>query len=194
VDFCAAPGGKTGHLWELMRGQGRLVAHEVNAARRKELRENLERLYGKDHRIEIPEGEASAAALATETFDRVLVDAPCQALGLVRRHPEIRWDERLRAQGAMQATQRAVLDAATRLVRPGGRLLWVTCSPTAAENEETVIPWLREHKEWWILNPVKILEPAWRNWVQVDKGVARTRPDQMDCDGFAMILLERLGK
>lgn len=194
LDFCAAPGGKTGHLWEKMEGRGTLVALEINPLRRRELREALERLYGADHGIAVPEDDQAAEHLEAGQFERVLVDAPCQALGLLRRHPEIRWDERLRRQSLMQQTQRLVLDGAARLVRPGGRLLWVTCSPTAAENEEIIIPWLENHKDWWILDPAPQLRPEWRGWLQLDKGVLRTRPDRMDCDGFAMILLERLGK
>ena len=92
----------------------------------------------------------------------------------------------------MQATQGAILREAARLVRPGGRLLWVTCSPTAAENEEIVIPFIEENTDWWILDPRPILRPEWQSWTQLDKGVLRTRPDRMNCDGFAMILLEKM--
>lgn len=192
VDYCAAPGGKTGHLWELMQGRGELRALEVNPARRKELRETLDRLYGANHGIQVAEEDRAAEGLEGGAYDRVLVDAPCQALGLIRRHPEIRWDDRLRHLAEMQATQGQILRGAARLVRPGGRLLWVTCSPTAAENEGIVEPFLKESREWWILDPEPLLPEAWRAWTQTAMGVLRTRPDRMDCDGFAMILLERL--
>lgn len=192
IDFCAAPGGKTGHMWELMQGRGELSALEVNPARRRELRLALVRLYGPDHGIQVPDDDRAAEGLAAGAYDRVLVDAPCQALGLVRRHPEIRWDDRLRRQAEMQAIQGQVLRGAARLVRPGGRLLWVTCSPTAAENEGIIEPFMRESQDWWIIDPASLLPENWRGWTQAANGVLRTRPDRMDCDGFAMILLERL--
>lgn len=189
ADCCAAPGGKTGHLWELMRGRGRLVALEVSPERRRELCQAMTRLYGERHAIEIPDDNR----LQAQSFDRVLVDAPCQALGLIKRHPEIRWDGRLRQQAAMCATQAQVLESAARLVRPGGRLLWVTCSPTAAENEALVRPWLAAHPEWRALDPRPALPPQWADWTHWSDapGALRTRPDRLDCDAFAMILLER---
>lgn len=192
LDSCAAPGGKTGHLWELMQGKGRLVAFEVSPERRAELCQTLARLYPPSPGLEAPEWDAAAESAQAETFDRVLIDAPCQALGLIRRHPEIRWDGRLRFQEQMQATQRQILDRGARCLRPGGRLLWVTCSPTVAENEGVVLPWLKEHPGWRLVDPAPLLRAEWRAMLQIEQGVVRTRPDLIACDGFALILLERL--
>lgn len=186
LDFCAAPGGKTGHLWELMQGRGRLVAHEISPERRHELRRTLVRLYGEGHAIEI----LDAAPAEPQSFDRVLIDAPCQALGLIKRHPEIRWDGRLRHQGAMRATQGQVLEAAARLVRPRGRLLWVTCSPTTAENEGIVAPFLSSNPGWSLIDPRPWLPASAAAWTDWNGSALRTRPDRHDCDGFAMILLQ----
>ena len=184
VDFCAAPGGKTGHLWERMQGQGTLIALEINPARRREMREALERLYGRDHGIQIPDQDGAAERLDAQSFDRVLVDAPCQALGLIRRHPETRWDERLRFQGAMQKTQHQILESAARLTRPGGRLLWVTCSPTAAENEEIIGGFLKTHPDWWTLDPRPLLRPEWLDWLQFNR---RVGADAAGPDGLRRI-------
>jgi len=192
LDLCAAPGGKTGHLWETMQAQGRLVALERDLGRRAELREAMARLYGSDHRIEIPDAGPEAYPPAAD-FDRVLLDAPCQAFGLIRRHPEIRWDRRIRYQDRMQAAQRALLESGARFVKPGGRLLWVTCSPTLAENEAVVNLWLARSPGWRIVDPRPLLPPRLWPLLQCDAGALRTRPDRLACDGFAMILLERLG-
>ncbi|MCE5229107.1 hypothetical protein LLG95_05875 [bacterium] len=193
ADLCAAPGGKTGHLWELMGGQGRLVAAEIDPQRRRVLAESLERLYGS--RLEEPTYHIEIIgdpAGGDGTVDRVLVDAPCQALGLIARHPEIRWDDRLSHRDPVLRTQRELLETASKWVAPGGRLLWATCSPTKAENEGIVKPWLAGHPDWRLIDPKPILEHLGAtDWTQVDDGFIRTRPDKAACDGFAYVLLER---
>ncbi|MCL5270864.1 MAG: RsmB/NOP family class I SAM-dependent RNA methyltransferase, partial [bacterium] len=210
LDACAAPGGKTGQLWERMAGRGRLVAAEVDPVRRAELRASMTRLYGAPPPgsetaqpsvgIDIPDiadlADLEAGSVrrgeSPALFDRILVDAPCQALGLIRRHPEIRWDGRLCFQSRMQATQRRILAVVARLAVPGGRLLWVTCSPTRAENEAIVLGWMTEvGAAWRMVDPRPLLGEAWSRCVQIDEGFVRTRPDRLDCDGFALALLER---
>lgn len=189
ADLCAAPGGKTGHLWELMDGQGRLVAAEIDPVRRKLLAESLERLYGPEAGIELAD---DLAAGADASFSRVLVDAPCQALGLIARHPEVRWDNRLKQREPVLRTQRQVLEQASAWVAPGGRLLWVTCSPTRAENESIVGPWLADRPGWRLLDPTPILAQIGATaWTRIEDGFVRTRPDLVPCDGFALVLLER---
>ncbi|MFO7898747.1 MAG: hypothetical protein R6V58_06765 [Planctomycetota bacterium] len=148
ADLCAAPGGKTGHLWELMGGRGKLWAAEVEPARRPMLEQALRRLHGSDPSIRILDRIDPAAADAAARCDRVLIDAPCQALGLIGRHPEIRWDRRLDRRDPVTRTQRRLLDIGARWVRPGGRLLWATCSPTRMENEELVEGWLADNFGW----------------------------------------------
>lgn len=188
ADLCAAPGGKTGHLWEWMGGRGRLVACEVDAGRRRILSESLRRLHGASSGIEITGDPAAGDGL----FDRVLVDAPCQGLGLIARHPEIRWDGRLRRREPVLRTQRELLDQAAAWVAPGGRLLWATCSPTRAENEQVVGPWLAAHAGWRLVDPRPALDRVGAlAWTQIDGDWVRTRPDRIACDGFAYGLIER---
>ncbi len=187
ADLCAAPGGKTGHLYELMGGGGRLLAAEIDPARRPLLKESIDRLYPPGHGIELLDSLAPAAAAC----DRVLIDAPCQALGLIGRHPEIRWDGRLRHQNQMQITQRSILERGAAWVRPGGRLLWVTCSPTRVENEGVVGGFLADRPAWRLVDLAPQVERLGvADWVQLDGGWARTRPDRAPCDGFAYGLLE----
>jgi 16S rRNA (cytosine967-C5)-methyltransferase len=190
LDLCAAPGGKTGQLWEAMRGEGRLVALEIDPRRRETLRANLERLYA-PHAIEIPDlsspDQFLARLPAQSCFDRILIDAPCLALGLIGRHPEVRWDGRLQGIEAAAARQNAILTAGARLARPGALLAWVTCSPTREENEGVLASFLAAHPTWRIVDP-----PPASPWLQATAGTLRTRPDQFPGDGFAMTLL-RLG-
>ena len=190
ADLCAAPGGKTGHLWERMTGRGRLVAVEIASPRRRVLRETLARLYGADHGIEVSDQETLEPA---GQFDRVLIDAPCQTLGLIRRHPEVRWDNRLRDRRRVLERQREILADGARWVAPGGRLIWMTCSPTREENEGIVADWVAAHGGWRIVD----LRPAAARlgvaeWAQGDELCLRTRPDKAACDAFALMMLERV--
>lgn len=194
LDWCAAPGGKTGQLRELMRGKGRLVALEINPDRREVLRETLHRLYGphggaaETDEIEIA---SEPDAIPRDLFDAVLVDAPCLALGLMRRHPEIRWDRRHERLAEITRTQSDVLEAAAARVAPGGRLCYVTCSPTREENEDVVARLLAERPDFRVENPTASLPPCTTEWTSLNGSVLRTRPDMADTDGFAISLLRR---
>ncbi|MCC8393395.1 16S rRNA (cytosine(967)-C(5))-methyltransferase RsmB [Paraburkholderia sp. MMS20-SJTR3] len=134
LDACAAPGGKTGHLLELAKLQ--LVALESDAARARRIGENLRRLKLE---AEVRIGDAGNPAqwhdALDQPFDRILADVPCSASGIVRRHPDIRWLRRASDIAALAAEQRRILDALWPLVKPGGELLYVTCSIFPEEGE-----------------------------------------------------------
>lgn len=199
LDMCAAPGGKSGQIWEALGGRGSLSAWEIDADRRRLLVESLIRLYGPGHAIEIldspPGGGSGAGGPAGDDvearFDAVLVDAPCLGLGLLRRHPEVRWAGRLRTLSAMQAVQRDLLESASRQVRDDGRLLWVTCSPIVEENETIISDFLERHSEFRMLDLKGLDNIELPEWAEVTGGIVRTRPDRASIDGFAMALLGR---
>ncbi|NML33453.1 16S rRNA (cytosine(967)-C(5))-methyltransferase RsmB [Paraburkholderia antibiotica] len=134
LDACAAPGGKTGHLLELANLQ--LVALESDASRARRIGENLRRLKLE---AEVRIGDAGTPAQwhddLDQPFDRILADVPCSASGIVRRHPDIRWLRRQSDIAALAAEQRRILDALWPLVKPGGELLYVTCSIFPEEGE-----------------------------------------------------------
>src|SRR5690606_15750542 len=136
---------------------------------RRTLVETLGRLFP-GHAIELPEVDAVDALAARDGFDCVLLDVPCLALGLIARHPEVRWDRRLDNESAIRATQRALLEAGASCVRPGGRLVWVTCSPTRDENEELVGAWLAEHPNFRLLAPAERLKPGWLPYLEIRDG------------------------
>lgn len=132
LDACAAPGGKTGHILELAHAE--VVALESDPARAPRIGENLARLsLTADVRV----GDAADPAQWHDgrPFDRVLADVPCSASGIVRRHPDIRWLRRAADIPALVAEQRRILSALWPLVKPGGELLYVTCSIFPEEGE-----------------------------------------------------------
>ena len=147
LDACAAPGGKTAHLLEIMPG-AQLTAIEFDTDRMQVLRSNLGRL-GLDDGATLCVGDASAPAgwWDGQQFERVLLDAPCSASGVIRRHPDIKLNRRATDIDALAARQTAFLDALWPLLVPGGRLLYVTCSVLRRENEAVVSDFLARQKD-----------------------------------------------
>lgn len=146
IDMCSAPGGKTTHLAELMSNQGRIVALDIYDAKLTRLEENAKRLGISI--IETKQLDARKAGnLFTGKADRVLLDAPCSGLGVLRRRPDARWRKSEEEIAHLPKLQRELLESAARAVRPGGVIVYSTCTIEAAENEELVRVFLAEHKE-----------------------------------------------
>ena len=131
LDACAAPGGKTAHMLE--RARLDVTALDIDAGRAARLAANLERL-GLRARIEVADAMEFACSRAQACFDRVLADVPCSGSGVVRRHPDIKWLRRESDLARFAQRQAKLLDALWRLVAPGGKLLYVTCSVFPQEN------------------------------------------------------------
>lgn len=136
LDACAAPGGKACHLLELEPGIA-LTAMDVDAARLQRVRDNLQRL---SLQAEVLQGNAAAppAPLQAQRFDRILVDAPCSASGVIRRHPDVKLLRRADDIAALATQQLWILQGLWPLLQPGGTLLYVTCSVLEAENSAVV--------------------------------------------------------
>ena len=136
LDACAAPGGKACHLLEL-EPSIHLTAMDVDASRLQRIRDNLQRL---SLQAEVLQGNATAppAGVQDQRFDRILVDAPCSASGVIRRHPDIKLLRRADDIAALATQQLWILQGLWPLLRPGGTLLYVTCSVLEAENSAVV--------------------------------------------------------
>ena len=144
LDACAAPGGKTAHLLE--RADAELLALDVDPTRCARIGENLQRL-GLSAELRCADAAAPASWWDGRPFDAILLDAPCTASGIVRRHPDVRWLRRDSDVAALAATQRALLDALWPLLRPGGRLVYATCSVFRAEGSEQAQAFLQRHTD-----------------------------------------------
>ena len=137
LDACAAPGGKSGHLLELGADELELTAIDSDADRIERVRENLDRL-GVNATIKQADASKPEEWWDGRPFDAILLDAPCSATGVIRRHPDIKLLRRASDIVTLSALQGEILSALWRLLAPGGRLLYVTCSVLAAENNDVV--------------------------------------------------------
>jgi 16S rRNA (cytosine967-C5)-methyltransferase len=144
LDLCAAPGGKTTHLAALMGDEGHVTAVERNRDRA----DGLVRTARQMHATIVDVHLGDAATFATsEPFDRVLVDPPCSGLGTLRSRPDLRWRANPQQIAELVVEQRAILDAAAAATKPGGRLVYSTCTLSPQENERQVEAFLARHDD-----------------------------------------------
>ena len=143
LDLCAAPGGKTTHLAALMQARGQVVAIERSRARAHELAGTIARMRAESVRVEV--ADATIPRPAGERYDRVLVDPPCSGLGTLSARPDLRWRFQREDVAAMSATQVAILSAGAQALRPGGVLVYSTCTISSPENEHVITQFLDSH-------------------------------------------------
>jgi 16S rRNA (cytosine967-C5)-methyltransferase len=186
ADVCAAPGTKTTHLAQLMENRGRLLAFDPQPRRLARAREAATRLG-----ISIVETlDGSAQALAPRfagACDGVLVDAPCSNLGVLRRNPDVKWRRRPADVGAAARRQRDILEAAASLAKPGGALVYATCSLEPEENEAIARAFLEGHLDFAVDPPPDFPLPL------DGDGVLRCLPHRHGTDGFTAVRFRRRG-
>jgi 16S rRNA (cytosine967-C5)-methyltransferase len=184
ADVCAAPGTKTTHIAELMADRGRVLAFDREPERLARVREAAARLG-----ITVVDARDGAVDVLAPGFrdacDAVLVDAPCSNLGVLRRNPEVKWRRQPSDLGPASRQQSEILAAAATMVKPGGRLVYATCSLEPEENEAVVSAFLRARPEFAIDAPDKFVLPL------DPDGWLRCRPDRHGTDGFAAVRFHR---
>ncbi len=146
LDVCAAPGGKAAHILESQPQLKELVAVDIDESRMQRVSENLQRL-GVQATLVVGDAAKPEDWWDGKLFDRILLDAPCSALGVIRRHPDIKLLRRTEDIGQLQALQKSILQAVWLLLAPGGLMLYATCSILKQENEQQVQAFLTEHSD-----------------------------------------------
>jgi 16S rRNA (cytosine967-C5)-methyltransferase len=187
LDVCSGAGIKSTHMAEIINNRGRIIAVDINPAR-KTAAEGLSRRMGVTI-IEpvIKDGSGDLGDVYHGAFDRVLVDAPCSGIGTVRRHPEIKWriGEADISKNAM--IQKNILRSAAPYPKRGGTIVYCTCSTEREENEEVIVDFLTDNKNYRIEEPPETID---RSMVTTD-GFFRTFPHRHGTDGFFAAVLRR---
>ncbi|WFO75367.1 RsmB/NOP family class I SAM-dependent RNA methyltransferase [Desulfurococcaceae archaeon MEX13E-LK6-19] len=185
VDLAAAPGGKTEHMAELMRNKGIIHAFDIDDLRIKRMRDLLERTGITIVEIHKIDAREAPEILGKEVADKVLLDAPCTSDGTIMKNPDLRW--RIRPEGVEEFSrlQYELLEAGWKLLKPGGRLLYCTCSLLREENENIIEKFLNEHKDAKLVPLNKPYSPGFL------PGTMRAWPHKHKTIGFFYALLEK---
>lgn len=191
LDMCAAPGGKTTHIAELMDNQGSILAMDLHPHKLDLIDENTARL-GLDIVQTAPiDGRKAAEFLAKDSFDAVLVDAPCSGLGVMRRKPDIKYTKREEDLESLQNIQLAILDNAAQVLKPGGRLVYSTCTVDKRENEGTVEAFIAAHPE---MEREELTNLPEKLLAKQTDGMLQVFPQDFGSDGFFVAAFRKKGE
>jgi 16S rRNA (cytosine967-C5)-methyltransferase len=190
VDFCAGAGGKSLMLGAMMSSQGRVYAFDVSPGRLSRLKPRLKRsgLSNLHPYLLRNEHDTKVKRLAGK-IDRVLVDAPCSGLGTLRRNPDLKWRQSSAGVAEMRPKQAAILRAAATLVKPGGRLVYATCSLLREENEDVVAAFQAEHAQFELISSSEVLQIP--TIARTPGHALRLWPHIHGTDGFFGAIFER---
>jgi len=176
LDVCAAPGGKAAHILESQPQLSELVAVEIEESRMQRVIENMQRL-GLQSTLKTGDAAKPESWWDGQLFDRILLDAPCSASGVIRRHPDIKLLRRPEDLDSLMLTQKHILNAVWPLLKPGGLLLYATCSIFKQENEQQIEAFLNEHTD-----AVEIrIATAWGNTCRYGRQIMT---GESEMDGF----------
>jgi len=189
LDVCSAPGGKTTHLCALAGGKASIVAADVSAARLRMLRDTVARTAAPGIDTALNDFSRAPLPSSRQAYDKVLVDAPCTGMGVIRRNPDAKWRFRPDAPPGIARIQASILRNAWEAVRPGGTLLYCTCSPLREENEDVVRSFLSFAADAALSEP----PPGWTGPADAwsSEGFMRLYPHRHGTDGFFAALLKK---
>jgi 16S rRNA (cytosine967-C5)-methyltransferase len=197
IDLCAGAGGKTLALAAQMQGKGRLIATDDDKRQLAPIHERLSRAGVHNCEVRTPKGEGDALSDIKASADLVLIDAPCTGTGTWRRNPDAKWRIRPGALEIRLKDQIDVLDRAARLVKPGGRIAYITCSVLPAENNHQVRAFVARHPEFAVTPPSETVTVLWDKaedfsaaTLQSGEGLLMT-PRRTGTDGFFVAVLKR---
>jgi 16S rRNA (cytosine967-C5)-methyltransferase len=186
IDACAAPGGKTTHIAELMQDKGIIWAGDRTDSRLRKLKENAQRLNL--HSIQSYTGDSRNQPQFQNIGDRVLLDAPCSGLGTLHRHADARWRQTPESVQELSTLQKELLAHTSTFVKSNGILVYATCTLHPAENEDVIESFLALHPNWQI-EPPDVDSPA--ELYSTPQGWIKVLPQKQEMDGFFMVRLRK---
>jgi 16S rRNA (cytosine967-C5)-methyltransferase len=199
IDLCAGAGGKTLALVAMMQGKGRLIATDHDKRQLAPIYERLSRAGVHNAEVRAPKGDADPLADIKASADLVLIDAPCTGTGTWRRNPDAKWRMRPGALEVRLKDQAEVLDRASGLVKPGGRIAYVTCSVLPAENNEQVRAFVARQPEFAVVPPHETASVLWDRAEDFENAALSSpegwlmTPHRTGTDGFFVSVLKRSG-
>ena len=192
LEIGAGRGGKTTHLAQIMAGRGHIVAVDNSLPRLGALRDNLHRMALTGVDLLVADAAAALPIRSDHRFDRILIDAPCSGLGVLRRHPELRWRRQPEDFCRFARLQQAILGQAAPYLAPGGVMLYITCTTAAEENERLVQEFLDHRPEFSLHTRMAALPPEAQHFID-HQGYFRTLPERDGLDGFFAAALIKKG-
>ncbi len=190
LDTCSAPGGKTTHVAEMMRQTGMVYAHDIYPHKIKLIEENVKRLGLTNVVATLQDAMTLNERYAEESFDYVLVDAPCSGLGILRRHPEVKITKKPEDLDGIMGIQKQILNAVALLVKPGGTLLYSTCTVNRKENDKMIEAFIASHPQFELDSSLGDRVPA-ELAEQARSGMIQLFPGDHQTDGFFIACLKR---
>jgi 16S rRNA (cytosine967-C5)-methyltransferase len=196
IDLCAGAGGKTLALAAMMEGRGRLIATDRDKRQLAPIHERLSRAGVHNADVRTPKEGDPLAGLAGQS-DLVVIDAPCTGTGTWRRNPDAKWRMRPGALEQRVKDQAEVLDRAAALVKPGGRIAYITCSVLPQENGEQIRAFVARHPNFETISPTKVIEPlgeravAFQQAAMLSEDGLLMTPRRTGTDGFFVSVLKR---
>ncbi|HYC12750.1 MAG TPA: RsmB/NOP family class I SAM-dependent RNA methyltransferase [Stellaceae bacterium] len=195
IDFCAGAGGKTLALAAQMQNRGHLIASDISASRLERATQRLRRAGASIvQRMPISSHRDKWVKRHVQSFDRVFIDAPCTGIGTWRRNPDAKWRLKEEDVSELVALQADILESAARLVKPGGRLLYATCSLLREENEAQIERFLADHADFTLLPIGKVWAETIGTASPAEGDTLRLTPARHHTDGFFVAVLERKPK
>lgn len=195
LDLCAGAGGKTLELAAAMANEGRIIATDSDMRRLAPIHDRLKRAGATLVDVRTPRGKGLPIEDLAGTVDLALVDAPCSGSGTWRRNPDAKWRMRPNSLADRQKDQATVLEAAARTVKPGGRLVYVTCSVLMRENDEAVAGFIARHRGFAVVSPAEAAEKAGLGALGAFRSGAtlglQLTPHRCGTDGFFISVLRR---
>lgn len=193
LDCCAAPGGKTTHIAERMNNRGRIVALDIHDHKVKLIEQQAKRLGLSNIEAKQLDGRQAHTQFAAETFDRILVDAPCSGLGVIRRKPEIKYAKNEKDIAQLAEIQLNILRAVAPLLKRGGTLVYSTCTVDREENERVIAKFLDEHPQYERDHTLALRLPS-SVAPYVHDGMLQLLPHHVFSDGFFIATLKKKGE
>ena len=196
LDTCAGPGGKTTHLAELMEDQGKIIALDLHIHKTALIEDQANRLGIHSIETRALDARRVQSVFSPQSFDRLLIDAPCTGFGVIRRKPEIKYTKSEKDIYSLSGIQAAILESCADLLKPGGKLVYSTCTIDHEENRNQIQAFLANHPDYKLDHTLKerLSLPKELDLIEREDGVIQILPSDFDTDGFFISCLVREGK